>query len=195
MAARLTLASSSTKAHIMRRIAILSEGRLNLNDAKTAVGVLRYSQDTVVAVIDSVNAGRDCAAALGDPAGPGRGVPVVADVEAALAHQPDTLLIGIAPQGGLLPEAWRTQILRAIAAGLTIVSGLHQSLADDSALASAAQERGVRIWDVRRPPDHLAMRLATGRPHRPGSQVVYFCGTDCNVGKMTVAVELDREAR
>src|SRR5262245_2261750 len=192
---RLTRVPPATKANTMHRIAVLAEGRLDLNDAKTAVGVLRYSQDTVVAVIDSANAGRDCAAALGDPAGPGRGVPVVADVEAALAHHPDTLLIGIAPQGGLLPEAWRAQILRAITAGLTIVSGLHQLLADDPVLASAAHERGVRIWDVRRPPDYLALRLATGRPHRPGSQVVYFCGTDCNVGKMTVAVELDREAR
>lgn len=179
----------------MRRIAILAEGRLNLNDAKTAVGVLRYSQDTVVAVIDSANAGRDCAAVLGDPDGPGRGVPVVADFEAALANRPDTLLIGIAPQGGLLPAAWRSQILHAIAAGLTIVSGLHQFLADDPTLVTAAHEHGARIWDVRRPPEQLAMRLATGHAHRPGSQVVYFCGTDCNVGKMTVAVELDRAAR
>jgi uncharacterized NAD-dependent epimerase/dehydratase family protein len=179
----------------MRRIAILAEGRLNLNDAKTAVGVLRYSRDTVVAVIDSANAGRDCGTVLGDSAGPGRGVPVVADIEAALAFWPDTLLIGIAPPGGLLPEIWRAQILRAIVAGLTIISGLHQFLADDANFASAAHESGVHIWDVRRPPDHLALRLATGRAHRPGARVVYFCGTDCNVGKMTVAVELDREAQ
>src|SRR5262245_22740533 len=90
---RLTRVPPATKASTMHRLAILAEGHLNLNDAKTAVGVLRYSQDTVVAVIDSANAGRDCAAVLGDPAGPGRDIPVVADVAAALAHQPDTLLI------------------------------------------------------------------------------------------------------
>ena len=81
----------------MRRIAILAEGSFDRQNAKTAVGVLRYSQDTVVAVIDSTRAGQDAAVALGDPAGPGRGVPIVANFAATLPFQPDTLLIGIAP--------------------------------------------------------------------------------------------------
>jgi uncharacterized NAD-dependent epimerase/dehydratase family protein len=179
----------------MRRIAILAEGKLNPQDAKTAVGILRYRPDDAVAVIDRIHAGRDAAAALGDPSGPGAGVPVVADVAAALPFQPDTLLIGIAPIGGRLPAAWRAQILAAIAAGLDIVSGLHHFLGDDAELSSAAERAGVRIWDVRRPDDALALRIREGQAHRPGSHIVHFCGTDCNVGKMTVAVELDREAR
>lgn len=178
----------------MRRFAALAEGKLNLNDAKTAVGVMRYCDDPVVAVVDSANAGRDVAAVLGNPGGVGGGIPVVRDVTAALAHQPDTLLIGIAPAGGRLPDEWRAQILTAIDAGLNVVSGLHEFLADDAELAAAARARNVRLWDVRRPPEHLALRVGQGLPHRPGSHVVYFCGTDCNVGKMTAAVELHREA-
>lgn len=179
----------------MRRIAILAEGKLNPQDAKTAVGILRYRPRAVVAVIDSTHAGGDAATALGDPSGPGAGVPVVADVAAALPYQPDSLLIGIAPIGGRLPDPWRAQLLAAIAAGLDIVSGLHHFLGDDPELASAAERAGVRIWDVRRPDDALALRIREGQAHRPGSHIVHFCGTDCNVGKMTVAVELDREAR
>lgn len=179
---------------LMRRFAVLAEGKLNVNDAKTAVGVMRYGDDPVVAAIDSTNAGRDAAAALGDPDGIGRGIPVVRDIDAALAYRPDTLLIGIAPAGGRLPDEWRSQILAAIDAGLDVVSGLHQFLGDDQELVAAAQARGVRIWDVRRPPEHLSTRVGRGRPHRPGTHVVYFCGTDCNVGKMTAAVELHREA-
>jgi len=179
----------------MRRIAILAEGKFNPQDAKTAVGILRYRPDAAVAVIDSAHTGGDAAAALGDPSGPGAGVPVVADVVAALPYQPDALLIGIAPIGGRLPDAWRTQILAAIAAGLDIVSGLHQFLGDDAELAAAAERTGARIWDVRRPDDTLALRIRAGQAHRPGSHIVHFCGTDCNVGKMTVAVELDREAQ
>ncbi len=179
----------------MRRIAILAEGRFHWQGAKTAVGVIRYSPDTVVAVIDSIHAREDAGAVLGDPSGPARGIPVVADVRDALAYQPDTFMIGIAPIGGLLPEEWRGAVFDAIAAGLRIVSGLHQFLADDPAISAAAHERGVEIWDVRKPPESLAMRIATGAPHRAGSHTVYFCGTDCNVGKMTVAIELDREAR
>ncbi len=179
----------------MRRIAVLAEGYFNWQDAKTAVGILRYRSDTVVAVIDSTNVGRDAAQVLGDPDGPGKGVPVVANVSAALAYAPDTLVIGIAPIGGQLPAVWKAEILQAIAAGLDIVSGLHHFLSDDTELAAAAKRHRVTIWDVRRPPDELAMRIGEGRAHRPGSHVAYFCGTDCNVGKMTVALECAREAK
>lgn len=178
----------------MRRIAILAEGTFDWQRAKTAVGVLRYSPDTVVAVIDSTTAGQDASAALRDPS-VGVGVPVVASIEDALEFEPTALLIGIAPIGGELPEPWRPILVRAMEAGLEIVSGLHFFLADDPALAAVAQATGARIWDVRRPPADLAMRIRQGAPHRAGSHVIYFCGTDCNVGKMTVAVELDREAR
>lgn len=179
----------------MRRIAILAEGRFNWQDAKTAVGVIRYSPDTVVAVIDSTKQGQDAASALGWPHGRGSDIPVVANVRAALQYRPDTLLIGIAPIGGRLPEAWRGEVLFAIASGLNVVSGLHHLLGDDEELASAAREHAVEIWDVRRPQPPLATRIGLGQPHRPGSHVVYFCGTDCNVGKMTAAVECDLEAR
>ncbi|HKW23603.1 MAG TPA: DUF1611 domain-containing protein [Ktedonobacterales bacterium] len=179
----------------MRRIAILAEGSFDRQNAKTAVGVLRYSQDTVVVVVDSTRAGQDAASALGDPNGPGRGVPVVANFAATLPYQPDTLLIGIAPIGGRLPDAWRAEVLAALKGGVEIVRGLHQFLGDDAELAATAQEYHGRIWDVRRPPDSLAMRIRAGSPHRLGSHVVSFCGSDCNVGKMTACVELDRVAQ
>lgn len=179
----------------MRRMAILAEGRFTPQGAKTAVGILRYSQDTVVAIIDSTRAGQDAAEALGNPQGPGRGVPVVGDVADVMRYEPDTLAIGIAPVGGQLPDAWRAQLLAAMAGKLNIISGLHTFLGDDPELADAAERYGVTIWDVRKPSPELALRIRTGAPHRPGSHVVYFCGTDCNVGKMTAAVELDLEAR
>lgn len=176
-----------------RRIAILAEGHLNHNDAKTAVGLLRYNNDTVVAVIDRANAGHDVADVLGEPAG--AGVPIVADVREALTYAPDTLLIGIAPVGGRLPDEWRAQLITAIQAGLDVVSGLHMLLEEDAKLVAGAREHGVRLWDIRKPPTQLAQRIREDLPHRPGSHVLYFAGTDCNVGKMTASVELDRAAR
>lgn len=177
----------------MRRIAILADGSFGPFSAKTAVGVLRYSPDTVIAVVDSAHAGETAEEVIGS--GIGQGVPVVASVADALAFQPDTLLIGIAPIGGKLPDAWRPGILRAIEAGLTIVSGLHVFLGDDPELKQAAEVHNAVLWDVRRPPDDLAQRIREGTPHRAGSHTVYFCGTDCNVGKMTASFELWREAR
>src|SRR5947209_509570 len=176
----------------MRRIAILAEGAFEWHYGKTATGVIRYGKDIVVAVIDSTKSGMDVAQALGG-ASFGQGIPVVRDINEALQYEPDTLLIGIAPMGGALPEAWRLQLLTAIEAGLDIISGLHFFIADDEELRAAAEKRGVTIWDVRRPPDNN--RVAQFIPHRPGSHTVLMVGSDCATGKMSVALELDREAQ
>ncbi len=177
----------------MRRIAILAEGSFHWRGAKTAVGVIRYGQDDIVAVIDSTKAGKDVAEVLGN--GVGAGIPIVRDVSEALTHQPDTLLIGIAPIGGRLPDPWRAQVMQALNAGLHIISGLHEFLDDDPELHAAAERSGALIWDVRRPTADRAMLIAKYTPHRPGSHTVYLAGSDCNVGKMTAALELDREAQ
>ena len=163
----------------MRRIAILAEGLFEWHYGKTAVGVIRYGKDTVVAVIDSTKAGQDVSQALG--ASIGKDIPVVHDINEALQYRPDSLLIGIAPMGGALPESWRWQLLTAIDAGLDIISGLHMFLGEDEELRTAAEKRGVTIWDVRRPPDEK--RVAQFIPHRSGSHTVLMVGSDCAVGK------------
>jgi uncharacterized NAD-dependent epimerase/dehydratase family protein len=172
------------------RIAILAESGFSEHDAKTATGVLRYSPNTVVAVIDSSRAGtrvRDHIAGLDSD------VPVVAGIDQALALRPSVLLIGIAPAGGKLPEQWRAAILRAIDAGLDIESGLHDFLGDDPELAAAAGRRGVEIRDLRRSPEDL--NVPTGANLTVDAHVVATVGSDCSLGKMTVCLELDLEAR
>jgi uncharacterized NAD-dependent epimerase/dehydratase family protein len=175
----------------MRRIAILAEGLFSWHYGKTATGVIRYSQDTTVAVIDSTKAGQDVAHALGGPIG--EGIPVVKDIHEALTYQPDTLLIGIAPRGGQLPDEWRWQLLTAMEHGLNLISGLHMFLSDDPELSEAAHKYGVSIWDVRRPPQRT--RVAEYLPHRRGSHTVLLVGSDCGSGKMSGALEIERVAR
>jgi uncharacterized NAD-dependent epimerase/dehydratase family protein len=179
------------KGKSMRRIAILADGAFNWHSGKTATGVIRYGQDPVVAVIDSTHAGQDVAQALQGSLG--KGIPVVRDIHEALSYQPDTLMIGIAPLGGGLPETWRWQLLAAIEAGLNIVSGLHFFISDDAEMRAAAEKRGVTIWDVRQPPDKKLVAMLT--PRRQGSHTILMVGTDCATGKMSTALELDQEAR
>ncbi len=175
----------------MRRIAILAEGAFEWHYGKTGIGVIHYGKEPVVAVIDSTKAGQDVSQALGTSFG--QGIPIVRDIHEALAYRPNALLIGIAPMGGALPSSWRWQLLTAIEAGLEIISGLHMFLGEDEVFRTAAEKRGVTIWDVRRPPD--SNRVAEFIPHRPGSHTVLMVGSDCAVGKMTVALELDLEAQ
>lgn len=167
-----------------RRLALLAEGSFNSADAKSAVGVLRYRPEEVVAVIDSTRAGRTAQAC----AGVGGDVPVVANLEAAAAFDADTLLLGIAPQGGALPSSWRNVIAEALMRGMDVIAGLHTFLSDDAELATLATAKGCRIIDVRRPP--AGRPIATRRAASVDALVVLTVGTDCNVGKMTTALEL-----
>jgi uncharacterized NAD-dependent epimerase/dehydratase family protein len=173
-----------------RRLVILAEGAFGVHSAKTAYGVIRYSPDEVVAVLDSTRAGEKVSAYL-----PGHDIPIVATLAEALAlpHRPDALLIGIAPTGGRLPPEWRAIIGDAIDAGLDILSGLHTFLGDDPDLAAAASARGTAIVDYRRPPDRF--ETAVGRRHEPGKRVILTVATDCAIGKMSVALELRRAAQ
>ena len=169
----------------IRRLVILAEGEFGPHSAKTAYGVIRYGRDDVVAVIDSTRVGQNVDAYL-----PGHDIPIVASLADALAapNRPDTLLIGIAPTGGKLPATWRRTILDAIEAGLEVRSGLHTFLGDDPEFAAAAAAKGVEIVDYRRPP--ARMETAVGRAHAPGKRVLLTVGTDCGIGKMSVALEL-----
>jgi uncharacterized NAD-dependent epimerase/dehydratase family protein len=172
-----------------RRLLILAEGEFGPHSAKTAYGVIRYGRDDVVAVLDSTRAGENVDSYL-----PGHDIPIVASLGEALAlpMRPNALLIGIAPTGGRLPATWRTVIADAIAAGLDVLSGLHTFVGDDPEFAAAAAARGTRIVDFRRPPDRL--ETAVGRRHEPGKRVILTVGTDCAIGKMSVALELRRAA-
>ncbi len=170
-----------------RRLALLAEGHFTALDAKTAVGVLRYRPEEVAAVIDSTRAGkraRDCVGFGGE-------VPVVLDVAAAAACGADGLLIGIAPQGGTLSDSWRPALRDALARGWDVLSGLHVFLSDDPELAALATRHGARLFDVRRPPAERI--VASARAARVDALVALTVGSDCNVGKMTAALEIARE--
>jgi uncharacterized NAD-dependent epimerase/dehydratase family protein len=167
----------------MKRYLALAEGYSGDDHyGKTTYGVIRYSPDPVVVVLDSTRAGETV-----------EGIPVVASVAEALAYQPTVALVGVAVAGGRLPPVWRGILRDAIAAGLDVEAGMHEFLADDPELAALAREHGAELRDYRRPPPDLS--VPTGENLAHGAEVVLTVGSDCAVGKKTVAVELDRAAR
>lgn len=182
-------ASALGSAQPRRRIVLLVEGAFGVLSAKTAVGVLRYSPHEIVAVLDSTHAGKT----VQDVLGFGGSIPVVANVAETLKFSPDVALIGIAPTGGRLPDAWRQIVFDAINAHLEIWSGMHAFLSDDPDFADEAERKGVRLWDVRRPPANL--QVANGSALTTRAFVVLMVGSDCNVGKMTTALELQKHVR
>lgn len=171
-------------SHPQRRVVILAEGKFHPLNAKTAAGVIRYSTHSILAVIDSTQAGMTCQDVLGY----GGPVPVIARLEEVLDQKPDVLLIGIAPTGGQLPDNMRATVLCALENHIEIWSGLHSFLADDPEIADLASRKNVRLWDVRRPQPGLT--VATAAALKTRACVITTIGSDCNVGKMTTALEM-----
>ena len=166
------------------RFLILAEGRFGPLTSKTANGFIRYTPERVAAVIDSKSAGGTAQEVLGF----GGSIPVVASLEDGLRLRPTDLLIGIAPQGGQLPEAWRPTIRGAIEHRLPIWSGLHFFIGDDPEFGPLAEHMGVAIRDLRKPPPDID--VATGRVREVEATVILTVGTDCNIGKMTAALQM-----
>jgi uncharacterized NAD-dependent epimerase/dehydratase family protein len=127
-----------------------------------------------------------------DVLGYGGTVPVVADLASAIPGKPDTLLVGIAPTGGILPDEWRPAICEAIGNGLDIVSGLHTYISDDPEFTEMAETAGVRLYDLRKVPAEYQV-VARGLWKSRRAKTILTVGTDCNTGKMTASLELHRE--
>jgi uncharacterized NAD-dependent epimerase/dehydratase family protein len=166
-----------------KKYLVLAEGRSgDEHYGKTMRGIVNYAPDPVVAILDSEQAGETY-----------REIPIVATVEEALAYGPTTATVGVATQGGRFPPAWRELLKDAIRAGLDLESGLHEFIGDDPELSGLAQEHGVELRDLRKPPPELS--VPTGANLQVPAKIVLTVGSDCAIGKKTVAVELDLAAR
>jgi uncharacterized NAD-dependent epimerase/dehydratase family protein len=166
-----------------RRLLILGEGYSHdPHHGKTMRGIIRYGPDPVVAILDSRRAGEEH-----------EGIPIVASVTDALRYGPTVAVVGVATTGGRFPPAWRELLKASIAAGLDVESGLHEFISEDLELTGLAEEQGVELRDLRKPP--LGLNVPTGANLAVDAAIVLTVGSDCAIGKKTVAVELDLEAR
>jgi uncharacterized NAD-dependent epimerase/dehydratase family protein len=168
------------------RFLIVADGDFGPMTSKTANSVIRYLPDRTVGVLDRQHAGRSVQEILGF----GGTMPIVRSMAEGLALGPTAVLIGIAPQGGRLPEEWRSWLAQALDHGCDLWSGLHTFLSDDQLLAGKAAARGRKIFDLRRPPADLP--IASGLAKEVEPLVVLTVGTDCNVGKMTAQLQITR---
>ena len=120
------------------------------------------------------------------------GVPVVGTLEEALTLDPTTAIVGV-PAGWPLPSG-----LAGAAPSVHRGGARHR---ERVARVPRRRHRAVRARprarsrarDPRRPPSDL--NVPTGANLHVDAKIVLTVGSDCAIGKKTVAVELDREAR
>lgn len=110
-------------------------------------------------------------------------------LEDGLAAGAKTLVIGVANRGGFISDAWKEILVKALAMGYDIASGLHNLLRDEDELVAAARVNGRTLFDVRIP--SVAYPIANGQ-NRTGKRCLAV-GTDCSVGKMYTGLAMDAE--
>ena len=114
-------------------------------------------------------------------------LPCLSPAEAA-RQGAGSIIVGVAPTGGVLPQHWQDDLEAALAAGLDVVSGLHTRLTSLPRLVRAAEKSGRRLVDVRSP----AGTFPVGSGRKRTGRRVLTVGTDCALGKKYTALALTR---
>lgn len=163
---------------IRRPYLLFLGGAGNELEAKTALGVAHWRPEDCVGQLRYANCRVDT------------GLPDM-DLKQARRSGARSLLIGVAPTGGMIKPEWESTLCDALESGLDVVSGLHTPLESLPRIANIAFRSGQRLLSVRVPPGDLS--VATGRK-RSGRRLLTV-GTDCCVGKKYTALAIHRALR
>lgn len=178
----------------METAIILCEDGFGRTRGKTAAGLIRHSlRFRILGVIDSKLAGKDAGEVLD---GKRDGIPIFASVEESLGKlkaKPQWMIIGVATIGGMLPPEFRKPVKVAIENGVSVISGLHEWLADDREFAPLAKKHKVQIVDIRKEPPLEDMHYYRGLAAKMDCIRIPVLGTDAASGKRTTAVILTKE--
>jgi uncharacterized NAD-dependent epimerase/dehydratase family protein len=165
---------------------ILTNGMLHTGAAKTAHGLIRGTDRyRILAVIDPQSAGRDAGEVVD---GLPRGIPVYASFDDFFSRTNEPVhyaLIGLASKGGELPEGLEETLKEVLAAGVSVVNGLHVSLSEMPALAKLAERQVAQIIDLCKPKPKDQLHFWTGKIAKVTCPRVAVLGTDRKLGKRT----------
>jgi uncharacterized NAD-dependent epimerase/dehydratase family protein len=159
--------------HIRKPYLLLIGDTEDPSDAKTAFGLRDWTPEACIGQLRFSERAVDL------------GLPQMSPADAAAAGA-KTLVIGIAPIGGQLPESWHATLIDALNAGLDLAAGLHQRLSDIPKLRECAARLGRKIHDVR----HSDMRFPVGTGVRRSGRRLLTVGTDCALGKKYTALAI-----
>ena len=179
------------KKSIDGKALVYCEGAFNTPNGKTAHGLVRFTERYhVVGVVDGKYAGQDAGKVLD---GKANGIPIFKSIDTATKkltdsnNVPVSLVIGLAPDGGRLPQIAKATIKKALEMGWNVDSGLHDFLTNDIALVKLAEANKCRIRDIRKTPDRDKLHFFTGDIENVDCLKLAILGTDSAIGKRTTA--------
>ena len=165
---------------------VITEGYLDDDHGKTAHGLIRGSERfKLIAALDSKCAGRDAGEVLD---GVHRNIPVFGTLEQmleALPEKPQYAIVGVATEGGRLPQSWLPVMAQIARQGISLVSGMHKLLTTHPELVEAAKASGAELVDIRKPKPVEELHFFNGDIYGVKAPRIAVLGTDCAVGKRT----------
>ncbi len=103
----------------------------------------------------------------------------------------NTMVVGTASAGGVMPRDTIADIITALETNLNVAAGLHQKLRENADIVAAAKRNGRVLFDAR----EYTPRIPVGTGRRRSGQRLLTVGTDCSVGKMYTTLALERSMR
>ncbi len=170
----------------MIKYVILAINSLDYILSKTGNMLIRYQNKAVVAIVDPNNENKTAEQVLGW----GGKIPVVRSVQNSLKYNPNHLVIGNAPQGGILDDKNRKEIIFGIKNRLNITSGMHYFLSEDKEILKLSKKYMIDLRDLRKPRQNLFFSKQLWKKRK--LPIMLIVGTDCDTGKMTTAWEITR---
>ena len=157
---------------------------------KTADGILRYAKHNIVGVVDNNCKKIYVSEILKDVK---KEIPIFKTIkDAKTKTSANVLIIGIAPQGGKMPQKFIDDLVWALENNFDIVSGMHVPLSLHSKIFKTAKQNSCKIWETRPSPAELP--IASCQAYKIKKPIVLTIGTDAAIGKLTTTYELAKMA-
>ena len=164
------------------KVAIWMESSIDDDYGKMGISALRYLDNDIVCVIDSVFAGKK----ISEVSIIKKDIPIVESINKAKSLGANVLLLGVLTSGGIRPESWDSVIKESLSQGMSIINGLHDQVY--SQFEKYLTEKNQWIWDTRVP--KFTPKIGSAKSANLNNKRVLMIGTDMAAGKMTVGLEL-----
>ena len=164
------------------KIAIWMEASIDDDFGKMGISALRYLNNDIVCVIDSVYKGKK----ISDVSIIKKDIPIVDCLKDARELGANVILLGVLTSGGIRPKSWDPFIKESLEMGMSIINGLHDQINPDFSKYIVSKEQW--IWDTRVP--QFTPKIGSSKASNLSNKRVLMIGTDMAAGKMTVGLEL-----
>ena len=164
------------------KVAVWMESSLDDDYGKMGISALRYLDNEILCVVDSVFAGKK----ISEVSFIKKDIPIIESIEKAKSMGANVLLLGVLTSGGIRPKSWDPHIKEALESGMSIINGLHDQIYPDFSKYIITNNQW--IWDTRVP--KFTPKIGSAKAADLKNKRVLMIGTDMAAGKMTVGLEL-----